>query len=155
MNEYLAFTSGLDATRRVAHSALPDAPVVAITGDGAFGFTAMEFDTAVRHNLPFVCIVGNDAAWGIEMHVQRKIYGESRLIGSTLSTARYDRVAEALGGVGFLVERPEQLRPALEAAWASRRPACVNVQIASIDSPMTENLIRRKLRAASPVETPI
>lgn len=132
-----------------ARAVLPaTTPVVAIAGDGGFGFSAMEFDTAVRHNLPVVCVVGNDAAWGIEKHVQERIYGPDRLVGSTLAPTRYDRVVEALGGLGFYVERPEQLRPALERALASGRPACVNVAIASLDSPMTENLVRRKLRAA-------
>lgn len=132
-----------------ARAVLPaTTPAVAIAGDGGFGFSAMEFDTAVRHNLPVVCVVGNDAAWGIEKHVQERIYGPDRLVGSTLAPTRYDRVVEALGGLGFYVERPEQLRPALERALASGRPACVNVAIASLDSPMTENLIRRKLRAA-------
>jgi acetolactate synthase-1/2/3 large subunit len=113
----------------------------------------MEFDTAVRHDLPVVCVVGNDAAWGIEKHVQQRIYGPDRLVGSTLSPTRYDRLVEALGGAGFSVERPEELRPALEQALASGRPACINVAIASLDSPMTDNLIRRKQRAAGEPET--
>jgi thiamine pyrophosphate-dependent acetolactate synthase large subunit-like protein len=57
-------------------------------------------------------------------------------------------VVEALGGLGFHVERPEELRPALETALASGRPSCINVAIASVDSPMTENLIRRKQLAS-------
>ena len=131
-----------------ARAVLPDTPIVAIAGDGGFGFSAMEFDTAVRHNLPIVCVVGNDAAWGIELHVQQRIYGADRVVGSTLAPTRYDRLVEALGGVGFQVERPAELRPALEQALASGRPACINVAIASLDTPMTENLIRRKRRAA-------
>ena len=131
-----------------ARAVLPDTPIVALAGDGGFGFTAMEFDTAARHNLPVVAVVGNDAAWGIEKHVQQRIYGADRLVGSTLAPTRYDKVVESLGGLGFNVETPDQLRPALEQALASRRPACLNVSIASLDSPMTENLVRRKQRAA-------
>lgn len=132
-----------------ARVALPSTPIVAYAGDGAFGFSAMEFDTAVRHHLPIVCVVGNDAAWGIEKHVQQRIYGPDRLIGSTLAPRRYDRLVETLGGVGLHIERPSDLRPALQQALASGRPTCINVPIASLDSPMTENLIRRKERAAN------
>jgi acetolactate synthase-1/2/3 large subunit len=131
-----------------ARAVLPDTPVVAIAGDGGFGFSALEFDTAVRHNLPIVCLVGNDAAWGIELHVQQRIYGADRVVGSTLAPTRYDKLVEALGGVGYQVERAADLRPTLERALASGRPACINVPIASLDTPMTENLIRRKQRAA-------
>jgi acetolactate synthase I/II/III large subunit len=135
-----------------ARAVIPDAQVLALAGDGAFGFSAMEFDTAVRHDLPVVCVVGNDAAWGIEKHVQQRIYGADRLVGSTLAPTRYDRLVEALGGAGFNVERPEDLRPALGQALACGRPACINVAVASLDSPMTDNLIRRKRRAAGEPE---
>jgi acetolactate synthase-1/2/3 large subunit len=130
----------------------PEARVLLVTGDGSFGFYAIECDTAVRHNLPFVAVIGNDAAWGIEKHGQERIYGPDRLVGSTLAPTRYDRVVEALGGLGFYVERPEDLRPTLERALASGRPACLNVPVASLDTPMTENLIRRKRRAAGQLE---
>ena len=112
-----------------AKAVLPDTPVVAVAGDGAFGFSALEFDTAVRHDLPVVCVVGNDAAWGIEKHVQQRIYGADRLVGSTLAPTRYDRVVEALGGLGFYVERPEELKPALEAAANAGVPSIVNIMI--------------------------
>jgi acetolactate synthase I/II/III large subunit len=131
-----------------ARVALPDTPIVAIAGDGGFGFSVMEFDTALRHNLPVVCVVGNDAAWGIELHIQQGVYGTDRVIGSTLSPTRYDRVVEALGGVGFYVDRPEQLRPALDQALASGRPACINVEVASLATPMSKGMIRRKQEVA-------
>jgi acetolactate synthase I/II/III large subunit len=132
-----------------ARAVLPETPIAAVVGDGAFGFSAMELDTAARHNLPVVCLVGNDAAWGIEKHVQQRLYGADRLIGSTLAPVRYDRLSEALGGIGFHVERPDELRPTIQQALASGRPAVINIAIASLDSPMTENLIRRKQRAAA------
>jgi acetolactate synthase-1/2/3 large subunit len=110
-----------------AQASNPDKRVVIIYGDGSFGLNGFEYDTAVRFNLPIIGVVGNDAAWGQMMRPQGAIYGtfESTLLNPT----RYDKVVEALGGHGELVERPEQLRPALERAAASGKPACVNVMI--------------------------
>ena len=118
-----------------AKIANPDVPTFAILGDGTFGFHGMEFDTAVRHAIPFVAIVGNDAAWAAERHRQVRIYGQDRVIASDLLPTRYDRVVEALGGYGEHVERAEEIRPAIERALASGKPACVNVMIASVPSP--------------------
>ncbi len=112
-----------------AQLAHPDRPVVIIYGDGSFGFNGMEFDTAVRFDLPIIGIVGNDAAWGQMMRPQGAIYGWDRLDGSVLNRTRYDKVVEALGGHGELVERPEEIRPALERAAASGKPALLNVMI--------------------------
>jgi acetolactate synthase-1/2/3 large subunit len=109
--------------------------VVALLGDGTFGFHGFELDTAVRHNLPFVAVVGNDAAWAAERHSQRRIYGQDRLVASNLLATRYDEVARALGADGELVEHSEQLGPALDRAFASGRPTVLNVRIASIPSP--------------------
>lgn len=115
--------------------AKPDARSVCFVGDGTFGFHAMEFDTAVRHNLPAVVVVGNDAGWATERHRQREVYGPDRLVAADLLPTRYDRVAADLGAHGEFVERPEQLAPALERAIASGKPACINVNIASIRAP--------------------
>jgi acetolactate synthase I/II/III large subunit len=115
--------------------ARPDRRSVAFVGDGTFGFHGMEFDTAVRHNLPLVAVVGNDAGWATERHRQHEVYGPDRLVAADLLPTRYDRIVEDLGAYGEFVERPEQLQPALERAFASRRPACVNVSIASIKAP--------------------
>ena len=98
-------------------------------GDGAFGLNGFEFDTAVRHNLPIIGIIGNDGAWGQMMRPQGAIYGWDRLQATLLNVTRYDKVVEALGGHGELVERPEELRPALERAAASGKPALLNVVI--------------------------
>ncbi len=105
----------------------PDKRVVIMYGDGSFGLNGFEYDTAVRFNLPIIGVVGNDGAWGQMMRPQGAIYGsyDSTLLNFT----RYDKVVEALGGHGELVERPEELRPALERAAASGKPACVNVII--------------------------
>jgi acetolactate synthase-1/2/3 large subunit len=118
-----------------ARLARPTHRCVAFLGDGTFGFHGLELDTAVRFRLPIVAIVGNDAGWAAERHRQRQVYGEDRLVASDLLPTRYDQVAAALGCHAEHVERPDQLRPALERAFASGKPACVNVAIASIPSP--------------------
>jgi acetolactate synthase-1/2/3 large subunit len=107
----------------------PDKRVVIVYGDGSFGLNGFEFDTAVRFQLPIVGIVGNDGAWGQMMRPQGAVYGWDRLAGTLLNFTRYDKVVEALGGHGEFVERPEEIRPALERAAASGKPALVNVII--------------------------
>jgi acetolactate synthase-1/2/3 large subunit len=111
---------------QIAH---PDRRVLVIYGDGSFGLNGFEFDTAVRFNLPIVGVVGNDAAWGQMLRPQVSMYGKDRAVATFLAYTRYDRVVEALGGHGEYVERPEEIRPALERAFASGKPACVNVKI--------------------------
>ncbi|MCG8590489.1 MAG: thiamine pyrophosphate-dependent enzyme [Proteobacteria bacterium] len=112
-----------------AQLAQPDKRVVIVYGDGSFGFNGMEFDTAVRFNLPIIGIVGNDGAWGQMMRPQGAVYGWDRLEGVLLNRTRYDKVVEALGGHGEHVTEPDQIRPALERAAASGKPALVNVDI--------------------------
>jgi len=112
-----------------AQHANPGKPVVIVYGDGSFGLNGFEYDTAVRHNLPIVGIIGNDAAWGQMMRPQRGIYGADRTAATLLNYTRYDKVVEALGGHGEFCERPEEIRPALERAIASGKPALVNVII--------------------------
>ena len=110
-----------------AKAARPDKNVVVINGDGSFGFNAMEFCTAVRHNLPILCVVNNDQAWGMIKHGQELCFGPDRLIGSELGAIHYEKMVEALGGYGEWVEKEEDLIPAVHRALASGRPACVNV----------------------------
>jgi len=107
----------------------PDKRVLIIYGDGSFGLNGFEFDTAVRFGLPIVGVVGNDAAWGQMMRPQGMLYGEDRLVATELAYTRYDKVVEALGGHGEHVTEPGQIRPALERALASGRPALVNVEM--------------------------
>ncbi len=107
----------------------PDQRVLIIYGDGAFGLNGFEFDTAVRFGLPIVGIVGNDAAWGQMMRPQAMIYGQDRLVATELTSTRYDRVVEALGGHGEHVTEPDQIRPALQRAFHSGKPALVNVEM--------------------------
>ena len=110
-----------------AKAARPEEPVVLLTGDGAFGLSAMELDTAARHGLPVIVVVVNNGGWGDVRHEQRAFYGEEADTGAVLSGMRYDRLAEAVGGHGERVESPEQLRPALERAAASGMVAVVDV----------------------------
>ncbi len=115
-----------------ARLARPDKQVLLLNGDGSFGLNGMEFDTMVRHKLPIVCVISNDGAWGMVKHEQQ-VRGTDRVVGIELGFVRYDKVVEALGGYGEAVERPEDIRPALERAFASGVPACINVRCASIN----------------------
>lgn len=108
----------------------PHSRVVVMFGDGAFGLHAMEFEALARQKIPVVAVIGNDAAWTQIRRGQVMLYGEERAPATGLAHTRYDRVVEALGGKGFWVERIEDLAPALDAAFASDVPACVNVKIA-------------------------
>ncbi|HSD52818.1 MAG TPA: thiamine pyrophosphate-binding protein [Burkholderiales bacterium] len=118
-----------------AKLAFPAANVVALLGDGTFGFHAAEFDTAVRYDLPFVAVVGNDARWNAEHQIQLRAYGAKRAIGCELAPSRYDLVAAALGGHGEHVTREEDLPAALQRAFRSGQPACVNVMIDGLPAP--------------------
>jgi acetolactate synthase-1/2/3 large subunit len=103
----------------------PGKKVLIINGDGSFGFNGFEFETAVRFKLPIVSIVGLDGAWGQIRNPIKKMMG--RADGSKLALTRYDEMVAALGGYGELVESPEEIGPALTRAFASGKPACVNV----------------------------
>jgi acetolactate synthase-1/2/3 large subunit len=119
-----------------ARAADPAATVIAVMGDGTFGFHMAEFDTAVRCNLPFVAVVGNDATWNAEHQIQLREYGPQRTHGCNLLPSRYDLVATALGGHGELVTSAADLGPALQRALASGKPACVNVMIERVPAPV-------------------
>ena len=109
-----------------AKLARPDRQVLLLEGDGAFGFSGMEFDTLIRHRVPVVCVIGNNGIWATEKHPMQSAFGTAIACDLRPGT-RYDKVVEALGGYGELVERPEEIRPALERAFKSGLPAVVNV----------------------------
>jgi len=110
------------------NSVYPNKRILMVNGDGAFGLNGFEFDTFVRFNMPVVSVVGNDRQWGQITVGQRAMYGKERVVASILGdNARYDRVVEGLGGHGEFVTEPDQIRPAIERAFASGKPACVNV----------------------------
>jgi acetolactate synthase-1/2/3 large subunit len=114
---------GYALAAKLAH---PDRQVVLLSGDGAFGFSAMEFDTLVRHGIAVVCVIGNNGIWATEKHPMEGMLGTA-IAADLRPGTRYDRVVEALGGHGELVERPEEIRPALQRAFRAGVPACINV----------------------------
>ena len=106
-----------------AKVARPDAQVVVLHGDGSYGLNAMEIDTAVRHGIPVLVVISNNGGWTADAPWTRPLPKPGRNLGHT----RYDKVAQELGAHGEYVEKPHEIRPALERAWASGRPAVVNV----------------------------
>jgi acetolactate synthase-1/2/3 large subunit len=123
-----------------ARLAEPRAPVIAVMGDGTFGFHMAELDTAVRYDLPLVAVVGNDATWNAEHQIQLREYGPNRTHGCELLPSRYDLVAAALGGHGEFVTSVGDLSPALERAIAGGKPACVNVMIERVAAPVMKRV---------------
>lgn len=109
---------------KLAH---PDERVLVLTGDGSVGLNFSEFDTAVRHNLPIVVVINNDQAWGMCKHEQMVRLGDDRIIGTELGPTRYEKAAEAFGVHAEFVEDGSEIIPAIERAFASGKPACVNV----------------------------
>jgi acetolactate synthase-1/2/3 large subunit len=106
-----------------AKVARPDAQVVVLHGDGSYGLNAMEIDTAVRHKIPVVVVISNNGGWTADVPWTRPLPKPGRYLGHT----RYDKVAQDLGAHGEYVEKPHDIRAALERAWASGKPAVVNV----------------------------
>lgn len=120
-----------------AKLARPDARALAVLGDGTIGFHLSEFDTATRYGLPFVAVVGNDARWNAEYQIQLRDYGPARAQDCLLAAeTRYDLAAVALGGYGEFVRPGDDLPAAVERAFASGKPACVNVVIEGAPAPV-------------------
>jgi len=115
----------------------PGRPVAVITGDGALGFYIAEMDTAVRHKLPIVVIVGNDAGWGLERELQSFASGGAT-VACELQSTPYDVIMKGFGGGGETIDRLDQVRPAVQRAFASGMPYCLNVKIRGVRSPFTE-----------------
>ena len=109
-----------------------------ITGDGSLGFYIAEMDTAVRHKLPIVVIVGNDAGWGLERELQGAVTGLKETVACELRATRYDIVMKGFGGEGELIEAPEQVRPAVERAFAAGVPYLLERAVRGVRSPFTE-----------------
>jgi acetolactate synthase-1/2/3 large subunit len=129
--------TGYALAAKLAH---PGRQVVLLLGDGAFGFSGMEFDTLVRHGVNVVGVMGNNGIWALEKHPMEFLYGYS-VAADLQPELRYDAMVEALGGHGELVSAPGDLRPALERAFAAGRPALVNVlQDPAVVYPRKSNL---------------
>ncbi len=105
----------------------PQKRVCLITGDGSVGFNFMEFETAVRKNLPIVAVISNDLGWGMIRHSQELKIGHAIQDGTYIGRVDYHKMVEALGGKGMLVEKPEDIRPALEEAFDNGMTTCINV----------------------------
>lgn len=118
-----------------AKLALPGSRVVAMLGDGTFGFHCAEIDTAVRHGIAYLAVIGNDACWNAEHQIQLRSYGAARARGCELLPTRYDRVAEGFGAHAEHAERPAELGAALERAAGAGRVACVNARIERLPAP--------------------
>ena len=114
---------GYGMAARLAH---PERQVVVLFGDGAIGFSGMELETLVRLDLPVVCVVGNNGIWGLEKHPMRALYGYD-VVAELRRGIRYDLLMKDLGGHGELVEKPDEVGPAIKRAFDSGRPAVVNV----------------------------
>jgi acetolactate synthase-1/2/3 large subunit len=121
---------GIGAPFAIAAKKLyPDRKVLVLSGDGSFGLNGFDFDTCLRFGLPVTVVVGNDAAWGQIRGPQVMIFGAERAPATSLWPTRYDKVVEALGGVGYHVEDATKLTPTIREALAQDRVACVNVPI--------------------------
>jgi acetolactate synthase-1/2/3 large subunit len=122
----VGFGLGLSLGAQVAN---PKRRVLLLVGDGAIGFTLTEFDTMMRHELPIVAVVMNNHSWAASQHFQEIVSGKGRLSGTELREARYDEVAAAFGCHSQYVSDIKDLGPAIKAAFASGKPACINVAI--------------------------
>jgi acetolactate synthase-1/2/3 large subunit len=105
--------------------ARPGAPLVLLLGDGAAGFSLMDVDALVRHQIPVAIIVGNNAGWALEKHPMRFLYGYDVI--ADLAPTRYDDIVTALGGGGEMVTQPGDIGPALDRAMSAGQPYLVNV----------------------------
>jgi acetolactate synthase-1/2/3 large subunit len=128
---------GYAIASRVAH---PDRQIVVMLGDGAAGFSLMDADSLVRHNLPVVIVVGNNGIWGLEKHPMQAIYGYD-VAADLQAGCRYDEVVKALGGAGEVVSSPNDVGPALDRGFAAGAPYVVNVLTDPADQyPRSSNL---------------
>jgi acetolactate synthase-1/2/3 large subunit len=125
-----------------AKLAAPKSKVLALMGDGSFGFYTMEYDTCIRHNLPITVVLGNDSNWGIDKTFQLAYF--HRAVGTDLRFVRYDKVVEAIGGYGEYVEKPEEVGPAVERAFNSGLPSLVNIVVKPGASPLADAMIARR-----------
>ena len=107
--------------------ARPERPALVIAGDGSFGFTALELETAVRHRIAVGVVVGNDGGWGIVRHLQQDLHG--RAVAADLPRAPYELIAEFAGAAGGPASKPNELEIAVTNALAAKHPTLVNAHI--------------------------
>jgi len=124
-----------------AQAAVPSAPVVLVTGDGAIGYSLGEFDALVRAGLPVVVIVLNNRAWGATLHAQQFMRGEDRIVNNRLENGDYSAAAAALGAEQYAVRQLDEIGPAITNALAGGRPACIEVHVSLDPVPPEERVI--------------
>ena len=112
-----------------AKLAYPERRVLLLSGDGSFGFTTTELESAVRQNLPFVAVVANDKTWGIAASVQMRRYGQEGVIASSFGSIRFDKIAEAVGAQGARIEDPNELLEAIEEGFSANSPVVIDIPI--------------------------
>jgi acetolactate synthase-1/2/3 large subunit len=136
---FLGIGQGLAIGAQVAE---PDSRVVLLMGDGAFGLQPQELDTMVRHRLPIVTVVVNNACWGMSIHGQQAVYGAEAGIVSQLADTDYDAVARGLGAAGERVSRLEDVGPAIRRAIDCGTPACLNLTVSGeVTHPITPTMV--------------
>ena len=118
-----------------ARAAHPDRVVIAALGDGTFGFHAFELDTAARHGLPVIAVVGNDARWNAEHQLQLQHYGAERTVGCELRPTRYDQVARRWARTASTWSIPPTSSPPWRARWRPAGRPCINVMIDGVPAP--------------------
>ena len=148
LHHLVGFAIGL----QVAH---PDRRVVHLTGDGAMGFHIQEFDTMVRHNLPIVTVVFNNGVWGMSIHGQQLMYGANYNIITQIAGTRYADIAAAFGCHAERVDRLEDVGSAMERAFASGKPAMVEIMVdADVVHPVTASMLGQIAEGSSDVMIP-
>ena len=112
----------------------PDSEVWLLYGDGSSGYSLIEFDTFVRHRIPIIAVIGNDACWGqIAREQVARLHDD---VGTNLAHTHYEEVARALGGEGILLRDPREIGPAIAKAkeWARQgKPVLINALIGKSD----------------------
>jgi thiamine pyrophosphate-dependent acetolactate synthase large subunit-like protein len=121
----------------------PEAPALAIHGDGGFLMNAQELETAVRHGIAAVALVLNNNCWGSEKAYQRHFYG-GRYVGVDIGNPRFDRYAELFGARGYYVEHPDAIGDAILDALGAGRPAVVEIPIDPDEFPVPATAARRR-----------
>jgi thiamine pyrophosphate-dependent acetolactate synthase large subunit-like protein len=121
----------------------PEAPVLAIHGDGGFLMNVQELETAVRHGINVTTIVMNNNCWGSEKAYQRHFYG-GRYIGCDIGNPRYDALARLFGAEGYYVDHPDQVGDAVTAALKSNKPAVVEIPIDPDEFPVPATAARKQ-----------
>jgi len=110
-----------------AKAAHPDQQVFCIIGDGSSGLNFSEFHTGAKNNLPITVVINNDKQWGMSKHGQEIMWGKGRHVATELGMVHYEKAAQGLGANGELVERAEDIAPAMKRALGSSRITCLNI----------------------------